>query len=90
MTNNEHNDKLLAEISQLQERIKELQGELKPADPLEEVDLIVVNQGALAARQAEFAQSERLKVMLEEVVNESTGQAKEPAKRRRKETAAED
>lgn len=90
MTNNEHNDKLLAEISQLQERIKELQGELKPADPLEEVDLIVVNQGALAARQAEFAQSDRLKAMLEEVVNESTGQAKEPAKRGRKAAAAED
>lgn len=90
MTNNEHNDKLLAEISQLQERIKELQGELKPADPLEEVDLIVVNQGALAARQAEFAQSVRLKAMLEEVVNESTDQAKEPAKRGRKAAAAED
>lgn len=90
MTNNEHNDKLLAEISQLQERIKGLQGELKPADPLEEVDLIVVNQGALAARHAEFAQSDRLKAMLEEVVNESTGQAKEPAKRGRKAAAAED
>lgn len=90
MTNNEHNDKILSEICELQERIKELQGKLKPADPLEEVDLIVVNQGALAARQAEFAQADRLKSMLETVVNGSEEQAKEPIRRRRREAAAED
>lgn len=90
MTNNEHNDRILSEICELQERIKELQGQIKPADPLDEVDLVVVNQGALEARKAEFAQAARLKAMLETVVNENAEQAKEPPRRRRREAAAED
>jgi hypothetical protein len=90
MTNNEHNDRILSEICELQERIKELQGQIKPADPLDEVDLVVVNQGALEARKAEFAQADRLKAMLETVVNENAEQAKEPPRRRRREAAAED
>lgn len=90
MTNNEHNDRILSEICELQERIKELQGQIKPADPLDEVDLVVVNQGALEARKAEFAQADRLKAMLETVVNENAEQAKEHPRRRRREAAAED
>lgn len=90
MTNNEHNDRILSEICGLQERIKELQAQLKPADPLDEVDLVVVNQGALEARKAEFAQADRLKAMLETVVNETAEQAKEPPRRRRREAATED
>lgn len=71
MTNNEHNEKILAEIMKCQERIKSLQGELKPADDLQAVDLITCNHGAREAREQKFSQQARVKAVIEEVMTKA-------------------
>lgn len=78
MTNNEHNDKILAEIMGLQERIKSLQAEMKPADDLPEVDLLTCNSGALEARAQKFGQQAKVKAAIEEVITRTST----PPKRR--------
>ena len=68
MTNNEHNEALLAEIMQLHEKIKELQGKLLLCDPLQSVDLAVCNANALTARQERFSEREQVKAVVQEVM----------------------
>lgn len=82
MTNNEHNEKILAEICSLQEQIKELQAEILPADELPEVDLLMCNSGALAARAEKFSQKAQVKAVIEEVMGKA-----EPAKKAKKDAA---
>lgn len=54
MTNNEHNEKVLAEVSKLNSQVEDLLETLKPADPIVEMTLQECNAGALAARMAKF------------------------------------
>lgn len=61
MTNNEHNEKVLAEISKHLEAIEELKATLKPADAVQEVSLEQCNAGAREAHFAKYAEQERMK-----------------------------
>jgi len=61
MTNNEHNEKVLAEISKHLEAIEELKATIKPADALQEVSLEQCNAGAREAHFAKYAEQERMK-----------------------------
>lgn len=86
MTNNEHNEKILAEIMTLQERIKVLQAGIKPADDIPEVDLLTCNSGALEARAQKFGQQAKVKAAIEEVISRTSA----PLKRRVPRDAARD
>jgi hypothetical protein len=69
MTNTEHNEKILAEIMQLQERLERLKSQIKPADEMPTVALTESNAGALAARMAEFDQQAAIKRAVERALN---------------------
>lgn len=61
MTNNEHNEKVLTEISKHLEAIEELKATIKPADAVQEVSLEQCNAGAREAHFAKYAEQERMK-----------------------------
>lgn len=69
MTNNEHNEKVLAQIVEHQEAIEKLKESLLPADAVAEVSLEQCNAGAREAHFAKFDEQERIKAAVTLVVN---------------------
>lgn len=65
MTNNEHNEKVLSEISKHQEAIEELKATIKPADEIKAVTLVECNAGMREAHFAKHAEQERVKKAVE-------------------------
>lgn len=68
MTNNEHNEKVLAQIVEHQEAIEALKETLKPADAVAEVSLEQCNAGAREAHFAKYAEKDKLKLAVEAVI----------------------
>lgn len=82
MTNNEHNEKVLAQISTKLREIEDLKATLKPADAIAEVSLEQCNAGAREAHFAKYAERERIKDAVNEVVTGAVAKAaKAPAKK---------
>lgn len=70
MTNNEHNEKVLAQIIEHQEAIEALKETLKPADAVVEVSLEQCNAGAREAHFAKYAEKEVIKAAVAEALSE--------------------
>jgi len=93
MTNNEHNEKVLAEISKHLEAIEELKATLKPADAVQEVSLEQCNAGAREAHFAKYAEREAIKAAVAEAmseggaINKAVKAVKQPAKAVKNESA---
>lgn len=68
MTNNEHNEKVLAKIVEHQEAIEALKETLKPADAVAEVSLEQCNAGAREVHFAKYAEQDKLKLAVEAVM----------------------
>jgi hypothetical protein len=81
MTNTEHNEKILAEIMQLQERLEHLKSQIKPADDLPTVDLLACNAGAVDARAQKFSQQARVKAVIAEVMSKTDNPQKKKVPR---------
>lgn len=78
MTNNEHNEKVLAQISVKLRDIEDLKATLKPADAIAEVSLEQCNAGAREAHFAKYAEQEKLKQAVNAALASASTQA-EPA-----------
>lgn len=68
MTNNEHNESILAAISKKMVEIEDLKSNLKPADEVLHADLATCNSGAVEARMAKFSQQNAVKVAMSTVI----------------------
>lgn len=79
MTNNEHNEKVLAQIVEHQEAIEALKETLKPADAVAEVSLEQCNAGAREAHFAKYAEKELIKNTVVNIVNTVVGGGDESA-----------
>ena len=90
MTNNEHNEKVLAEISKHLEAIEELKATIKPADAVQEVSLEQCNAGAREAHFAKYVEREAIKAAVAEVIDDgykAVKAVKQPAKAVKNESA---
>lgn len=76
MTNNEHNEKVLAQIVEHQEAIEKLKESLLPADAIPEVTLEQCNAGAREAHFAKHEEQERIKNAVNEIVSGASAKAK--------------
>lgn len=72
MTNNEHNEKVLAQIVEHQEAIEKLKESLLPADAIPEVTLEQCNAGAREAHFAKHAEKERIQTAVVNIINNSS------------------
>lgn len=89
MTNNEHNEKVLAEISKHLEAIEELKATIKPADAVQEVSLEQCNAGAREAHFAKYAERERMKQAVATVLAGADEKPKKAVKNESAKTKAE-
>lgn len=93
MTNNEHNEKVLAEISKHQEAIEELKATIKPADEIQAVTLVECNAGMREAHFAKHTEKEAIKMAVAEamseggVINKAIKASKQPIKAVKNESA---